>query len=139
MMGALKTRKIQESTMLTPQEVTCLRACSECAAACLQCVSDCASRGQAETLGRCMELARECADLCREAITSIALGSVHMDTVCAQCAQACLRCAAECAKHGLDYCQQCTQSCLRCAATCQAMARQAGVKPGYSLAASMTA
>ncbi len=134
MIGVLKTRQIQETTMLSPQEVNCLRACSECAAACLQCVTDCAKGGHTETLSRCMALARECADLCREAITSIALGSVHIDTVCAQCAQACQRCAAECAKHDFEYCQQCAQMCLRCAAECQGMARAAFTKPGYSLA-----
>ncbi len=120
--------------MLKPQEVTCLRACSECAAACLQCVADCSNKGQTETLAHCIALNRECANLCRQAITAITLGSVHIDSVCAQCAQACLRCAAECAKHAFEHCQQCTQSCLRCAATCQGMARCTSVQRGSSLA-----
>ncbi len=118
--------------MLTSQEVACLRACSECAAACLQCMSDCLSDDHKQALDRCISLDMECAESCRLAISSIALGSHQMDAACARCADACLACAAEYAKHTLKHCQRCAESCRKCAANCHAMVRRYSAQPVHT-------
>ena len=41
--------------------------------------------------------------------------------LCAQCAEMCDRCAAECGSHELPICRQCASHCTRCAQSCRAV------------------
>ena len=108
--------------MLTAKEIECLLACNACATACLQCASACLKEDDPKSMAQCIALDYECADICRLAASSMAMGSSKMKAVCALCADACEACAAECGKHAMDHCQTCSQACKRCAELCRAMA-----------------
>jgi hypothetical protein len=60
--------------MLSAKEIECLLACNECAAACLQCASACLKEDDPKPMARCIALDYECADICRLAADSMALG-----------------------------------------------------------------
>lgn len=85
----------------------CADACEHCAAACL--VEKDAARF------RCIELCRDCADLCRQTVTFMLRDSDYVNICMQLCRIACLACAEECATHNSEHCQACARSCRVCA------------------------
>ena len=73
-------------------------------------------------MARCIELDRDCADICRFAAALMARGSEEAEHICEHCAEVCRRCAEECRKHKMDHCQECAEACERCAEECERMA-----------------
>lgn len=90
---------------------SCADACEHCAAACL------AERNVVRS--RCIELCRDCADLCRMSAMLILRNSDYAVIFAQLCRVACLACAEECASHDSDPCQRCARTCQVCAEDAQ--------------------
>ena len=54
-------------------------------------------------MARCIELDRDCADLCALAVRLMSRGSDFAARLCAVCAEVCEACACECTKHDADF------------------------------------
>ncbi|KAB0631144.1 four-helix bundle copper-binding protein [Burkholderia latens] len=100
----------------------CMAACDACAHACDACTAGCLAEPDPQKLTDCIALDIECAQLCRFASGAMARRSVLAPQVCALCAYACDRCAAECLLHTHEHCRRCALACESCAAMCRAMA-----------------
>ncbi|WP_269510784.1 four-helix bundle copper-binding protein [Burkholderia sp. IMCC1007] len=101
---------------------TCMAACDACAHACDACTAGCITEPDAHVLAACIALDIDCAQLCRFASGAMARRSTLAPQVCALCAHACDRCAAECRQHAHEHCRRCALACDACAAMCRAMA-----------------
>jgi hypothetical protein len=73
---------------------------------------------------RCIELDRDCADICSLAAQLMSCGSAYSAKIFALCAEICQACGDECAKHKMDHCQQCAKACHKCAEECWEIAKK---------------
>ena len=105
--------------MLNPDHEACIKAC---ALICETCAASCLREEDVKMMARCIELDRDCADICSLAAVLMTRDSGHAKAVCELCAQACHACAEECSKHQADHCQACAEACRRCAEACERMA-----------------
>lgn len=93
----------------------------DCAIQCENCFT--ASIWEEESSGarlaRCIQLSRDCADICMHAARLLRRNSEIAYKYLFVCEEICRRCAEECMKHHhLEYCQECGDACLRCAEVC---------------------
>ena len=95
-----------------------LRELSACATLCNICYNACLNEKDVSMFARCIELDRECADLCLLTASVYARESENADKFLRLCAEICEACAAECAKHEHEHCQKCAHVCLTCAGMC---------------------
>ena len=102
---------------------TCIDACNKCVTACEHCAASCLREPDINMMVRCIELDRECADMCTLAIQLMSRGSDYAAKFCALCAEICQTCGDECAKHKAEHCQQCAKVCHACAQECRKMAK----------------
>lgn len=94
----------------------CCEECGTCRTTCLECVDACLKEGGRE---QCVRLCLDCADICVACDNLVARKSPLAPAIMAVCAEACQKCAAECAKHkGDTACKACADSCERCAKKC---------------------
>jgi hypothetical protein len=79
----------------------------------------------AQMMGRCMMMCRDCADICRMASMMMCRGSEYAKQMCNMCADICEACAIECEKMSskMDMCKQCADACRKCAQECRNMMR----------------
>jgi hypothetical protein len=111
--------------------IRCIEACYDCAQACTACADACLAEDMVKDLRQCIRLDLDCADVCFATGTiasrrsgSNALGVRHMLEACAD---ACRRCAEECAKHArMQHCLVCADSCRRCEQLCREAATSVG-------------
>lgn len=104
---------------------SCIDTCLECAVECDHCASECLKESDVKMLTTCIQLERECAEMCYSAARMMALGSEHATGVCKLCAELCNRCAYECAKHShMEHCKNCAETCRKCAKECEEMAME---------------
>nr|WP_307256426.1 four-helix bundle copper-binding protein [Oikeobacillus pervagus] len=89
-----------------------IKACFRCMEACN--ISFHACKKAEANLAGCMDLQRECADICNLAIQSMQRSSPFVGEICGLCAQICEACAIECKKHGYQHCRDCAQACDEC-------------------------
>lgn len=108
--------------MLSSQYASCIQACSACAIACETCAAACFEEPDMPMMRACIQLDRDCADMCRLAEALMLRNSALADDFCQLCAKACQACAEACAKHSHEHCQQCAQACQHCADECLALA-----------------
>ena len=101
---------------------SCIKACLDCATVCDHCFGACLSEQQVQMMARCIQLDRECSEVCRLAAAMMANGSESAGAVCKLCAEVCRKCGEECAKHDAEHCQQCAKTCMNCAEECSRMA-----------------
>ncbi len=73
-------------------------------------------------MARCIELDRDCADICAMAAILMSRGSEYAKEMCALCAEICRDCGEECSKHQMSHCQECAKTCMKCAEECERMA-----------------
>lgn len=104
------------------QYSTCIEACESCAVECEHCATACLQEPDSNARTHCIELLRDCADICVMSTQWMARGSHYVKQVCSLCADLCDACAAECAKFKDDHCQRCADECRRCAEECRKMA-----------------
>lgn len=93
-----------------------------CAMACEFCAASCLHEDDVKMMARCIELDRDCADICMLAAEMLTRDSMHAHKLLALCAEICEACAAECEKHAHDHCKACAEACRKCAEACRAHA-----------------
>src|SRR5437588_11247178 len=85
---------------------SCIHACIACTIACEHCASECLHEQDVKTMARCVELDRDCADICALAMRFMSRGSEFAARLCVLCAEICEACAQECAKHDNEHCKR---------------------------------
>ncbi|WP_368495605.1 four-helix bundle copper-binding protein [Bacillus sp. Marseille-Q1617] len=68
---------------------------------------------------QCIELDRECADICSYAINAIQKSSKFVPGILSLCADICDACGKECNSHDHRHCKDCAEACFRCADECR--------------------
>lgn len=89
----------------------CVAACESCAAASLE-------EENITDMAHCIELDRDCADICALASRLLQRDSEMAHGYLLVCEDACRKCAEECGKHDHDHCKACSDACERCAEAC---------------------
>lgn len=89
----------------------CVIACETCAAASLE-------ESDVTDMAHCIELDRDCADICALASRLLLRNSELSHGYLAICEEACRACADECRKHDHDHCKACAEACDKCAEAC---------------------
>ena len=98
-----------------------LNALHACIAACEHCATACLGEQDVKMMARCIQLDRDCADICALTARFVARGSEHAAHLLKECAEICKACGDECAKHShMQHCQECADACKRCEAACRA-------------------
>ena len=98
-------------------EVNVVEVCLRCVATCEACISDCIESGNK----KCIQLCRDCADVCSIGARFEARGSSYTKQLQALCVLVCNACAMECIKHAThhDSCKICAEACTHCATICE--------------------
>jgi len=91
----------------------------DCAVACETCAASCLNEEDVTMMARCIELDRDCAELCMQAVHLLLRDSELAQPFLVVCEEACRLCAEECEKHEQDHCKRCADACERCADTCR--------------------
>ena len=97
-----------------------IRQLNACTDECNHCYNECLNEKDVTMLARCIELDRECADICQWTASLLARDSEHGHELMHLCAKVCEACADECAKHEHEHCKRCAEACRKCAETCNA-------------------
>ncbi|WP_444645081.1 four-helix bundle copper-binding protein [Caproiciproducens sp. R1] len=100
---------------------TCIDQCNKCAQACLECMKMCLDEPDAANRKKCIAKLYECACICREASSFMAVDSCHAMELCKLCAMICNECAQECGAFKDDHCAKCAAECKKCVRECQSM------------------
>ena len=95
-----------------------LRELNACATLCNICFSACLNEEDVSIFARCIELDRECADICQLTASVFARDSENADKFLKLCAEICEACADECEKHEQEHCQKCAHVCRTCTEMC---------------------
>lgn len=90
----------------------------ECAQACEQCMSACLDEDDVTAMAHCIELDRDCADICFLGAQLLLRDSEVAHKFLMICEEACRKCAGECGKHTHDHCRKCAAACQQCAEAC---------------------
>ncbi len=91
-----------------------------CIAECNHCFSACLNEKDISMLARCIQLDRECAEICVLTAAILARGSEHEQLYLNLCAIICSSCADECERHTHEHCKLCAHACRKCANACYA-------------------
>lgn len=112
----MATQLVRESKLDSLKElqqklIHCALVCEECEAACL-------NEDNITLLARCIELDRDCADICLQAARLVQREAEIADDYLTVCETMCRLCAEECRKHNMDHCKVCAEVCEACADAC---------------------
>src|SRR5450759_3967187 len=110
-----QTKQKRRNVMSHEQYEGCIEVCNECVTACEHCAASCLHEPDIKMMVRCIELDRDCADICGLAAQVMSRGSSFARKLGALCAEICQACGDECAKHKVEHCQQCAKACHKCA------------------------
>ena len=89
-----------------------------CATVSNSCFNDCLNEKDFTMLARCVELARECSEICQLTSSFISRDSENVDKLLKLCFEICNTCEEECEKHDYEFCQRCARVCKRCSEMC---------------------
>jgi hypothetical protein len=89
-----------------------------CALACESCYASCLREQHVDMMARCIELTRDCSELCFQGARMIMRESEFTDQMLRGCEEACRICAQECNKHEHEHCKICAEACQSCARAC---------------------
>lgn len=109
-----------------------IAACYACATVCERCAVACLDDDDPQTMGRCITLGLDCAQMCRTAAAMMSRHSEFVDTICETCGEMCSACAVESSHHNTQYCRQCAEACQRCARLCREVAQQTQGRAAYA-------
>jgi hypothetical protein len=98
-----------------------------CALSCETCSSACLDEQDVSMMTRCIELDRDCADICFQAARLLQRDAEIAHHFLAICEEMCRLCAAECNKHEANHCKTCAEVCQKCAEACRAHLESAHV------------
>ncbi|SDJ14418.1 four-helix bundle copper-binding protein [Alteribacillus bidgolensis] len=101
---------------------TCINACNQCMQACEECLTSCFKEPDVQARAHCINMLRDCADICAMASQWMSRGSMYGKQFCQLCATICDDCATECEKFQDAHCQECAKFCRQCAEECRKMA-----------------
>lgn len=101
---------------------SCIDACTRCAQACEECTSCCLKGPDVRDRVRCIQLLRDCADICELSAAFMVRGSRYAVELARLCATVCDECGAACDRFSDDHCQDCARHCRHCAEECRRMA-----------------
>jgi len=114
----------------------CEEACGHCEATCEATFHHCimlAAEGKAQH-AKMAQMVADCGAFCALSAAMIGRHSSLMVTSCRACAEACHRCAAECASPDADEMMKaCITACQRCEESCRNMVRAMGDGHGHGL------
>jgi hypothetical protein len=98
---------------------SCIQQCIQTAQQAEFCINECMKDQNTDVL-RCIQLNRDCADICLFASQMMMRGSENAALACELCATICEDCAEECNKHSeMQHCIDCAKACEECAAACR--------------------
>ena len=112
---------LQVAPMATREVQSCIDACNACMSAANACL---AWHAGEQDMKQCLVLCLDCVDLCSACVHMLARSSANGPKVCEVCAEACDRCAGECAKFDSPECKACAEACRKCAERCTEMSAQ---------------
>jgi hypothetical protein len=90
----------------------------DCAIACEQCMSACLEESDVTTMAHCIELDRDCAEICFLSAKLLMRDSEIAHQYLKICEEACRLCAEECSMHEHEHCKRCAEQCRRCQQAC---------------------
>lgn len=96
---------------LIEQLLNCAEACENCGASCLD-------EEHVTPHAHCIELDRDCADICFLAAKLLIRDSELAHDFLTICEKACRLCAEECSRHEHEHCKKCAEECIKCADAC---------------------
>ncbi len=108
--------KVSSQKELKEQLIYCALTCEECETACL-------NEDNITLMARCIELDRDCADICLLAARLIQREAEINKDFLLVCEKMCQMCAEECRKHNHEHCQHCAEVCEACAEACRDLGR----------------
>ena len=91
-----------------------------CAAACENCGASCLDEQDVTPMAYCIELDRDCAEVCLLAARLLMRQSEFSHEFLAFCEKICRHCAKECDQHQHEHCKACATACFNCAEACHA-------------------
>ena len=106
----------------------CIDHCTACHQVCLQTIQHCLGMGGPHAERSHIRILADCAQICGvSADFMLRMSDLHGRT-CGVCAEACLRCAADCERiaAGDAAMLACAATCRRCADSCQRMSAGGG-------------
>ena len=106
---------------LIDQLLHCAQHCEMNAAACLD-------DDNVTPVAHCIELSRDCADICILSARLLLRDSESAHQMLAECEAACRLCADECGKHEHEHCKRCAEACKNTAEACHAHHGQVNLK-----------
>ena len=119
-MPASSSRNVLESKFQSAIE-----ALNDCVQACNACMTDCLREDDVQMLAKCIQLDRDCADICALTSEYVSRESEFAPALAKQCAVVCDACAGECEKHShMVHCRLCAEVCRRCAEECRKLGRR---------------
>ena len=98
---------------LINQLLSCEIACETCGASCLD-------EEDVTPMAYCIELNRDCAEVCSLAARLLIRRSEFSHDFLAFCEKICRHCAEECGMHQHEHCKKCAAECIKCAEACHA-------------------
>ena len=101
----------------------CIDACTKCAQACTECKVACLKEPDVKNRLKCIGILSECACLCKESASFMAMDAKYAKDLCRLCATVCEDCANECGMFKEDHCIKCAKECRSCADECTAMSK----------------
>jgi hypothetical protein len=99
----------------------CMDACERCALECERCATASLHDHDLAVLASCIELCRDCADVCVLAARMMSRGSTSARVACRACLEICATCARECdwqAAHH-EHVRRCAEVCHACIEECR--------------------
>jgi len=110
---------------------SCCDACGECARACNTAFHHCVEQAAGGKLphARMAQITADCAAFCELSAKLISRHSTLMPLSCRACADACRRCAQDCATLDTDLeMKTCVDACSRCEESCRNMVKTMGTE-----------
>ena len=89
-----------------------------CALSCEKCMAACLDESDVSMMAHCIELDRDCADICFLAAKLLQRDSEVGHKFLLICEEICRLCAEECNKHEHEHCKVCADACEKCAEAC---------------------
>lgn len=74
----------------------------------------------------CIELDRECGEICSMTLSAMQRSSKFVKQMVTLCAEICEACAAECNTHDHQHCMDCASACFDCAEECRQLIASRG-------------
>ena len=114
-LAALGSTDMQAAEAAPHKDQKSIEMYQECATSCESCATACLNEADVKSLVACVQMNRDCADMCGLCARLMARDSAHAAKACALSAAFCQACADECAKHESAHCKQCAEACQKCA------------------------